>query len=416
MRLSEKLFLKALKASLIDKKVKWDFDIDQSIWAEMFSLAEAHHALPLIFEAVRECPAALKADPRFFAAYKGRVIRSVTMQTMKTADFLEIYRKLSECGITPLVIKGIVCRNLYPKPDYRMSTDEDLYVGVEDFPKLHELFLSWGLTMEDPKQSLEEYEISYIRPGSFTFLEVHRNLFQPDLKAYGEWNSFFTNAKDQAVSMEVDGVNIWTLSPTDHLFFLICHAFKHFLHGGFGLRQVCDMVLFANAYGCEIDWERIVLQCQEISAEVFTAALFQIGKKYFVFDEEKACYPECLKKLVVDEEELLLDLLDSGIYGSSTVNRKRSSHVTLDAVSAEKSGKKSRSAALKSLFPPVEYLESRYSYLHKRPYLLPFAWCDRIIKYRKEAKASVGSDVLETLKIGKDRVELLKKYGIIKRK
>lgn len=40
---------------------------------------------------------------------------------------------------------------------------------------------------------------------------------------------------------------------------------------------VCDIVLFANAHGREIDWIRILQQCREIHADLFTAALFQIG-------------------------------------------------------------------------------------------------------------------------------------------
>lgn len=416
MKLSEKLFLEALKASLTNEKVSWDFEIEQSTWIAMFSLAEAHHALPLIFDAVWDCPAAGKLEPQFLAAYKGRVIRTVTMQTMKTADFLDIYRKLSGAGVTPLVVKGIVCRSLYPKPDYRMSTDEDLYVGVEDFPKLHELFLSWGLEMEDKKQSLQEYEISYIRPQSFTFLEVHRFLFQPDLAAYGEWNKYFQDARENTILVDAGGTGILTLGYTDHLFFLICHAFKHFLHGGFGLRQVCDMILFANAYGQEIDWEKIVRQCQEISAEVFAASLFRIGKKYFAFDEKKACYPKAWRKFEVDETDLLLDLLDSGIYGSATMSRKHSSNITLEAVSAQKRGKKAKRSVLKTVFPPVRYLESRYPYLRKTPYLLPIAWCDRILKYHRETKAMKNNSAVDTMKIGSQRIELLKKYGVLKSK
>lgn len=35
------------------------------------------------------------------------------------------------------------------------------------------------------------------------------------------------------------------MNASDHLFYLICHALKHFYHSGFGIRQVCDILLFA---------------------------------------------------------------------------------------------------------------------------------------------------------------------------
>lgn len=107
-----------------------------------------------------------------------------------------------------------------------------------------------------------------------------------------------------------------------HLFYLICHAFKHFLHSGFGIRQVCDIVLFANAYGKEIDWIRILQQCREIHADLFTAALFQIGQKYLTFDPSRAGYPQEWQEIQVDEQLMLDDLLEAGIYGDGTMSRK----------------------------------------------------------------------------------------------
>ena len=36
------------------------------------------------------------------------------------------------------------------------------------------------------------------------------------------------------------------LAPTDHLLCLLCHAYKHFLYAGFGIRHVCDIGIFAE--------------------------------------------------------------------------------------------------------------------------------------------------------------------------
>ena len=56
-----------------------------------------------------------------FAFFKRRIVQQVMIQTMKTSEFLQLYRFLAEAGIRPLVVKGIVCRELYPNPDYRAS-------------------------------------------------------------------------------------------------------------------------------------------------------------------------------------------------------------------------------------------------------------------------------------------------------
>ena len=215
------------------------------------------------------------------------------------------------------------------------------------------------------------------------------------------------------MEVQVQGSQLCTMEHTDHLFYLICHAFKHFLHSGFGLRQVCDIVLYANTYGDQIDWERIVENCREIRAERFTAALFKIGEKYLCFDADKACYPAVWRELDVDESAMLSDLLDSGVYGGANMSRKHSSNITLNAVSAQKQGKKAGNHVLKTVFPSAKALEGRFPYLKEHPYLLPVAWTSRLFHYQKELQQTSGNDAAESIRIGNQRIELMKQYGII---
>ena len=148
--------------------------------------------------------------------------------------------------------------------------------------------------------------------------------------------------------------------------------------------------------------------------EKFAAALFNIGKNYLIFDEEKAGFSLEWQSIEVDETALLEDLLGSGIYGSSTLSRKHSSHMTLDAVAESKKGRKSGNAILKAVFLSAKDLERRYPYLKDKPYLLPVAWVSRMITYGKQTKTVKDNSAVEALKIGKDRIELLKQYGMIK--
>ena len=218
-----------------------------------------------------------------------------------------------------------------------------------------------------------------------------------------------------AIEIKIDNTDIRTMGYTDHLFYLICHAFKHFPHSGFGIRQVCDIILFANAYGDAIDWERVLEQCREIQADLFATALFGIDEKYLTFAPERVHYTESWREIRIDETDMLMDLLDSGIYGNANMSRKHSSNMTLDAVAADKIGKKAGNTVLKSLFPSAKKLESRYPYLRKYPVLLPIAWADRILKYRKETAAGGDNAAADSVKIGNQRIELMKKYGIIKK-
>ena len=68
------------------------------------------------------------------------------------------------------------------------------------------------------------------------------------------------------------------------------------------------------------------------------------------------------------------------------MSRKHSSNITLDAISAQKAGKKARGALFSSLFPAAQQLEGRFPYLKKHPYLLPIAWGSRLLQYGASGK------------------------------
>ena len=410
------LFLQALKASLENKKVQWEMLLQPQDWLELFKMAEEHRVLPLIYEAVYDCPAAQDTEKQVFTHYKRTTMQTVMLQTRKTAEFLSLFAHLKAAGVSPCVVKGIVCRSLYPNPDYRMSADEDILIPPEQYGLCHDAMLAFGMTLSAPEQDNDAaYEVPYGKDGSPLYIELHKSLFPPDSEAYGDLNRFFDGIHQRLVEVPLQGAVVLTMPHTDHLFYLICHAFKHFLHSGFGIRQVCDIVLFANAYGEQIDWIRLLENCREIHADLFAAALFRIGSKYLTFDPGKACYPKAWEEIQVDEAAMLEDLLDSGIYGGSNMSRKHSSNVTLNAVSAQKQGKKSGNHVLKTVFPSPKALEGRFPYLRKHPYLLPAAWTSRLVQYWKETRAISGNDAGESIKIGNQRIDLLKQYGIIKK-
>ena len=413
----QNLLLLALQAGLNQTTVKWQQPMETKKWAELFLLAAAHKVLPMVYEAVYACPAAKQADPRLFAAYKQQTMLSVMQQARKTGEFLELYEYLGKSGVTPLVVKGIVCRSLYPKPDHRPSGDEDLLIPEAQFARCHQAMLDYGMELVDPGIDLNSaYEVPYRKPDSPLYIELHKRLFPPESEAYGDLNRFFPENVRKTRTLTVDGKQLVTLDDTEHMLYLICHALKHFLHSGFGIRQVSDIALFANAYGKELDWQRLLDCCKEIHGEIFAAALFRIGEKYLTLSPEQAEIPEAWRSILADEQPLLEDLLDSGIYGDATMSRKHSSTMTLDAVAAEKHGK--RAAGLrKTLFPAAKQLEGRYPYLKNKPYLLPIAWLQRIGQYESETrKQNDGSNrAADAVKIGAKRVELLRAYGILRK-
>ena len=80
--------LEAIRCFLKGEKVLWDQGMDAARWEELFRLARYHQILPMIYEAVYQCPAFAACPPQTAKAYKAQVIRQVMVQSRKTEEFL----------------------------------------------------------------------------------------------------------------------------------------------------------------------------------------------------------------------------------------------------------------------------------------------------------------------------------------
>ena len=370
-------------------------------WPAVFALAGQQKLLPIVFEAVRKTPAAAE-NAALFAAVKQQVIAQVLHQTVRSAEFTDLYRKLRTAGLHPVVVKGQLCSRLYPLKDHRISADDDLYISDAEFMACHKQLLANGLTTDTPADELTTAdEVSYTKKGSPLYIELHRHLFDSAEDAHDELKRFFADLNP----VEIDG--FLAMPPYEHLLYLLLHAYKHFVRSGIGLRQFCDIGLWARAYHNEIDWQRLHDQCESVHAATFAAAAFRIAGDDLGIEFDLPTPWDAS----IDVEPLLHDTLCGGVYGSNDLTRLHSSTVTLNAVKASRTGEKS--SVLRTLFPKREYLERRYPYLKKRPYLLPVAWVQRLAHYASEKQSGTDNSASGSIKLAKERIELMKMYNVI---
>ena len=419
-----------------------EFSEDFFAFEELYKLAAKHRVSAAVFDTICQDPRVKQeAYSTFFLGWRQHAIREISLQTRKTVEFLRLYEEMEKEGIRPLVVKGIIRRQMYDKPDHIGSSDEDLLIPREDFIKCDRFLLQQGFKRQElDVQSYDELgqpmkvsalpmEVSYYHPQTSVYLEIHTELFPKHLGAYGNLNEDFIGAFDSAIAEKIQGVPVWTLEPTLHIWYLICHSLKHFLHSGFGLRQVCDIVKMAEYYGEQIDWCWIHQRVKDLKLERYWGGILDIAGRFFQFELNEILDQK------FDGSALLLDLFDSGIYGSSSLARRQSSNMTLTAV---RKGKKSTFVSLwHSLFPGKEYMYSKYKYLKEHPWMMPKAWLSRLGGYvraqKKVGRASAkgyahtrknsagktaksgqnGSCKKGSINIGMQRVELLRKYGLI---
>lgn len=388
---TEQTLLELLSLGLAGKKADaLPPDLD---WQALTQLANEHKVLPLILSAVPAAPMAIKRLG----------FQQITVQSMRTAAFLELYEAMEAAGLHPLVVKGILCRELYPQGDLRPSSDEDVYVTDDEFSTCCEFLRHNGMTPTNSDRP-DAWEIGWRRNDRPLYLELHRRLFSPDAAAYHDLGQFFDleNLETTAYPTAL-GIRITSLNPHDHLLYLLLHAYKHFLHSGFGIRQVCDIGLWAARYDAQINWPRLWEQCQDCNAHRFAAAVLGIARHVLQIPLEPNGVWNVSPALW---EPLLADVMAGGVYGSSTEDRVHSASVTLNAVAANRTG--GRNSIWRSVFPKRTKLEGTYPYLQKYPFLLPLAWLHRLGRYLSK-KPSAG----QSITIAKERIELMKLYEII---
>ena len=381
--------LKDARLNRTSESIKLDYQ-------KLFDLTNQHQVSALIYNQIYnfdDFPEEIKQR------WKRDALKINAFQTRKTVKILQVYRQFLKQGLKVLIVKGLVCRSLYPQPDNRQSNDEDLYVRKEEYEAVKDILLKNNFTVISESNDVT----TFIDPVSGLSIELHTALFSLESKAYGNYQRYFDQAFDKCIVHRIDGVDVYSLEYTQHLLFLILHLVKHFFHGGVGIRQLLDIVMYSEAYGDKVNWDRLYDILKDLNIYVLITSLFAMAHDLLEFDYTKIRVPEGIDKS--DYQDLFDDIMDAGIFGQSSSERIHSATITLNTISDGKT------SVLKSIFPSLKEMQGKYKYLNKYPVLLPFAYLSRIVNYKKN-NSSKNSQ--RTIEVGKQRIELLKKYRVIK--
>lgn len=399
-----KLFLAIVKGAVSKKAPTIYGEFTKEDFECAFALAREQKLYGMLVDGIAKTDR-VSAIPDF-QKHKMAAIGEVMVQAHKTDELVSIYNSLTEAGLHPYVVKGAICRSVYPKGDLRISSDEDIIVPSGELVRAAEHLISLGFTASD---SFDEstYEVGFRKKGSPTYIELHSSLFDKESIAFSSFVSLFDGCEERLCTYSVGKGSIRSLSPHDHMLYLVLHAYKHFVHSGFGVRQAMDIGIWSERYFDSINWDKLYKQLGRADALVFLASVIGLSKKFLGVGK----LPEGKwTGLCQPATPMLCDMLSGGIYGSADVSRQHSATATLGAIEAEKSGKKKK-GIFASLFPSIKIMSARYNVLERYPYLLPLCWIARLFSYlfNKEKGSATAS-----IRIAGERTRLLKYYNVIK--
>lgn len=389
----EKMLLRLLKEAMETGKPseKTKILLGNATVHELLEKAEQHNILSLVGPLVLEALPELEDGARLREHIQKQVIR----QIMASSALVQVTEALESAHIPYLLVKGAYCRSLYPHPEHRSSSDEDILVPKTYFLQAEQLLLSLGYQRGVEQEESAVHSFS----SPMLHLELHRTLTEDSVL-----EEILGQQLETPMRFSLDGYKIRTLPPQEHFLYLTSHFYKHFLTGGVGLRQVADMVMVARQG--DIQWTQVWEQLHTLGWDVLICGVLEIGETFLGLSGVPI--PEQIRTKCPGVEPLLGDILDAGVFGSSTMERKHSSLMTLEAVQGRE-----KNSLLRTAFPGGKQLVHRYPYLKKWPWLLPVAWGSRLVGYVCEG-GNPAKRAAESSSLGKKRVELLRQYAIIK--
>ena len=135
-----------LNASIHDSKPKFNYsnNID---WDKIIEECNAHSIDGLLYPALKN--SGDNIDNKIINKLKKITLISAIQQSKHIKDTEEILKLFNENNISVIVLKGLVIRYYYPKPDLRTMCDSDIIIHKEDLPKVRKLLLNEGFREEE---------------------------------------------------------------------------------------------------------------------------------------------------------------------------------------------------------------------------------------------------------------------------
>lgn len=385
MKESAKEFLYLLKCAINEEKVPSDYTFNTK---EVFAMAQLHNVLPLIYNAA--VGSSVDLTP-----FKKVNIISVAEQIRKNILFKELYEELCSMFGFVVIVKGPVCAKLYPEPDLRISSDFDIIMIEDKLSAAADYLVGQGF---DKKNE------AFHNKNNGLYIELSSQLAEGGGRLKKLALEITEGMLDRCREDEY-----LTLEPTDNMIYLIYHAFKHFISCGFGIRQVIDIMLYAEHYKNEIDFEKVFNKLSIINGHIFAYNIFAAAEK--IFERDFSFILRDVDKSLIKYDVFIEDLLEAGVFGKSSEDRIHSATMVISAVNNN-----GRRNIFKTLLPGFSVMKGRYTILKYVPILLPLFWVIRCFDYLFKSIGSKKSvSPIRSIEIANERVSLMRELKIIDR-
>lgn len=310
----EKLLFQFLDLSLhSDKRIKLDTSADFS-WDKMISIADKHGVLSIMYDT-------LMHEKSISDEWKKFVTKKSQQNVMQQYRLLFLSRYLLELfkknGIRACLLKGSAVAFYYPQPELRKSGDVDIVLQDKNTLEVaRELLLKCGFQLEE--EQLTNHHLTFLSKEGIA-IELHSMLAEPfDNK---KLNSYMDRVllECEIEYVNVMNANLRTLKRPYFAFHLLLHMLQHFLRSGFGLKLLCDWVLFWQEETSKEDRECYLRLVNEAGVKAFSDVVTNACVKYLGLEQQDVAWMELAEDSPT--EDFLREIMDAEEFGKSGENR-----------------------------------------------------------------------------------------------
>ena len=253
------------------------------------------------------------------------VFEEVARTVQKAIKLQELNGKLTQQlkkeKITAITLKGIAVARFYPVPEYRKTTDLDLFL-----PDLKEIKNAVDILGENGFQLSEDWHANHhlvLTNEEGETVELHKT-WAEDFKEK-TLNQYLRKIEKESIQHcklnNWQGVSFYAYEPAWQGFYLMIHMLQHFVGSGFGIRNLCDWVVLWNSCDKKEERELFWAMAKESGISQFSSALTKVCIEYLGLEEEKSPVPVEELQDAKTADELLRDILDAGEFGYSEKER-----------------------------------------------------------------------------------------------
>lgn len=372
MNNTQRQFVDILSASIRGKNIT---NVYENVnWNEILDLAGSHKVEGIIYSGLNKSKLNKYVEVEKLEQLKRSTFNTGIGQLRHIKNLSNVFSKFNEENIPVIVLKGLVVREFYPRPEQRSMCDADILVHKKDVERAKFLLIEMGyIFLEDHEAS---HHIALSHPY-YPMVEIHWHLFKRDGFS-SELGNFEKLIWKDAIKIKVGDAEVISLGYEDLALHLCMHMASHLAATGFGVRQLCDLVLLVESKGQEINWDKFIMKSRMYGFEKFCLIMFVLCNKLFGMD-----VPSELNINRVGNKRyiyaLINEILESGVHGKSDMTSRfgnqlafnfedKDNNVTLGAIKRY----------LTFIFPKVYSMSDKYGYAKKFKVLTPVAWAHHL--------------------------------------